>query len=156
MDQKRYPLTIVFALVALTGIGIWFFSRASDNTPATQQVIDILVDTGKSEPAAGAVVTPKPAHHQAGEAGNTNPGPVANAQSAIRQIGAAKAAAPTTSSAPIPQPAEVRASRAMYMAHAPLRAPEVADPDSEANRRILQTMVEKALSRQKAVPLNAK
>jgi hypothetical protein len=33
----------------------------------------------------------------------------------------------------------------MYMAHASLREPTVADPDSEANRRILQSMVQKAL-----------
>lgn len=47
---------------------------------------------------------------------------------------------------------EVAATRRMYMAHAPLRAPEVADPDSKANRRILQTMVEKALTRVAASP----
>jgi hypothetical protein len=35
----------------------------------------------------------------------------------------------------------------MYMAHAPLRDPAVADPDSEQNRQILQSMVTKALSR---------
>jgi hypothetical protein len=35
----------------------------------------------------------------------------------------------------------------MYAAHAPLRAPEVADPDSTANRQVLQTMVTKALAR---------
>jgi hypothetical protein len=34
----------------------------------------------------------------------------------------------------------------MYLAHAPLREPEVADPDSETNRRILETMVTKALA----------
>jgi hypothetical protein len=33
----------------------------------------------------------------------------------------------------------------MYMAHAPLRTPEVADPDSATNQKVLQTMVEKAL-----------
>ncbi len=35
----------------------------------------------------------------------------------------------------------------MYIAHAPLRAVEVADADSQANREILQSMVEKALKR---------
>ena len=33
----------------------------------------------------------------------------------------------------------------MYLAHAPLRTPEVADPDSDSNRKILQAMVEKGL-----------
>lgn len=44
-------------------------------------------------------------------------------------------------------PAEIIASARMYTAHAPLRAPEVADPDSTANRVILDTMVRKALTR---------
>jgi hypothetical protein len=43
--------------------------------------------------------------------------------------------------------AEVAATSRMYIAHAPLREPTVADPDSEANRRILETMVLKALHR---------
>jgi hypothetical protein len=45
------------------------------------------------------------------------------------------------------QPDEIAATRQMYAAHAPLRTPELADPDSEANRQILQTMVQKALQR---------
>ena len=163
MAKKRYPITVVFALVALTGIAIWFFSRASDKTPSAQQVADVLADTGKSDPAVGSAVAPKPANFQASETSKNTPSeataslaPVANAQSAIPQIGVAKVVTPTTQPAVIPQSAEVRSSRAMYMAHAPLRTPEVADPDSAANRRILQTMVEKALSRQKVAPLNAK
>lgn len=40
---------------------------------------------------------------------------------------------------------EVQATRRMYMAHASLRTPEVADPDSKANREILEAMVKKAL-----------
>lgn len=42
---------------------------------------------------------------------------------------------------------EVEGTRRMYVAHAPLRVPEVANPDSEANRMILQSMVQKALAR---------
>ncbi len=41
--------------------------------------------------------------------------------------------------------AEVAATQRMYMAHHSLRTSEEADPDSEANRQILQTMVQKAL-----------
>ncbi len=43
------------------------------------------------------------------------------------------------------QEAEEAATARMYLAHAPLRVPEVADPDSATNRQILQTMVGKAL-----------
>jgi hypothetical protein len=49
--------------------------------------------------------------------------------------------------APADNTVEVAASWRMYAAHEPLRRPEVADPDSEANRRILETMVMKALTR---------
>jgi hypothetical protein len=35
----------------------------------------------------------------------------------------------------------------MYLAHASLRVPEVADPDSVTNRQILQTMLGKALGK---------
>lgn len=48
--------------------------------------------------------------------------------------------------------AEVLASVRMYMAHAPLRAPAVANPDSPENREILNTMVLKALAGTAATP----
>ena len=62
---------------------------------------------------------------------------------------AAPAAAPAQPPAPIPpqQADEVAATARMYLAHAPLRTPEVSDPDSAANRQILQTMVGKALGK---------
>ncbi len=50
------------------------------------------------------------------------------------------------------QRAEVEGTSRMYLAHAPLRTPEVADPNSDANRRILQTMVTKALQQASATP----
>ncbi len=48
----------------------------------------------------------------------------------------------------MPRPNEPLATRRMYAAHAPLRVPEVADPDSDTNRKILQTMVLKAIQHQ--------
>jgi len=45
------------------------------------------------------------------------------------------------------RPDEIAATAGMYAAHAPLRTPEVADPDSKANRQVLQVMVAKALAR---------
>ena len=61
---------------------------------------------------------------------------------------AAPAAAPAQPPAPIPpqQADEVAATARMYLAHAPLRTPEVSDPDSAANKKVLQTMVLKALA----------
>jgi hypothetical protein len=63
---------------------------------------------------------------------------------------ASKSSAPDDakiSPAPVSLPVAARVGTArMYMAHAPLRVPAVADPDSEENRRILETMVRKALA----------
>lgn len=50
---------------------------------------------------------------------------------------------------------QVAATRRMYMAHAPLRTPEVADPDSGQNRVILETMVTKALQRSRPSELTS-
>ena len=58
----------------------------------------------------------------------------------------------------IPDPAEAEfaatdrqlaGTHHMVAAHAPLRTPEVADPDSSTNREILNSMVTKALARSK-------
>ncbi len=62
------------------------------------------------------------------------------------------AAAPVVAPQPSAPADEVAATERMYLAHAPLRAPEVSDPDSETNRRILQTMVAKALAVPTAAP----
>jgi hypothetical protein len=53
------------------------------------------------------------------------------------------------------QAEEVAATARMYLAHAPLRTPEVADPNSPANKQILQTMVLKALAQPAHAPLAA-
>jgi hypothetical protein len=60
---------------------------------------------------------------------------------------AAAPAAPTEPPLPPDNVPEIQASARMYAAHAPLRVPEVADPDSAANREILQAMVTKAIRR---------
>lgn len=46
-----------------------------------------------------------------------------------------------------PRISEVDGTHRMIEAHAPLRKPEVANPDSTGNRRILQTMLSKAIIR---------
>jgi hypothetical protein len=57
--------------------------------------------------------------------------------------------------APPANPAAMAATERMYLAHASLRTPEVADPDSASNRQILDTMVAKALARQTHPPESA-
>ncbi len=72
------------------------------------------------------------------------------AKVAARPPPAASAPLPPAATAapapPAPQQAqEIAGTEHMYLAHASLRTPEVADPDSATNRQILQTMVGKAL-----------
>ncbi|MCH6257919.1 hypothetical protein MLD52_15275 [Puniceicoccaceae bacterium K14] len=40
-------------------------------------------------------------------------------------------------------------SRRMYAAHAPLREPEIADPNSKTNQKIMQSMISKAIASKK-------
>lgn len=66
---------------------------------------------------------------------------------AARPLAEPAASAPIVSEAPAAKDSpEVAATARMYAAHAPLRAPEVANPDSKSNKQILQTMVNKALA----------
>lgn len=57
----------------------------------------------------------------------------------------------TAPASPLANPVEEAATARMYAAHAPLRTPEVSDPDSQANKQILGTMVTKLLA-QPATP----
>ncbi len=75
-----------------------------------------------------------------------NPAAVAAAPAHAPAPVAPMAEPPPAPPPPAPaQQAEVQATERMYLAHAPLRVPEVADPDSASNRQTLQTMVAKAL-----------
>lgn len=101
--------------------------------------------SAEAQPAAGVAASaaaPAPALPEAPDAA----APVAPASSTPTP-----AAKPET---PAPVSSEVLATRRMVAAHAPLRAPEEANPDSATNRRILETMVQKALLRadQKSAP----
>lgn len=61
-------------------------------------------------------------------------------------------AAPTVIGESAQIQSETAATARMYAAHAPLRVPEVADPDSASNKQILATMVAKALAAPAAPP----
>jgi hypothetical protein len=80
------------------------------------------------------------------------PAPIAVSAPAVPTAPPVVAAQSTVTTPPVPpaapaNPAAVAATERMYLAHASLRTPEVADPDSASNRQILQTMVTKALVR---------
>ena len=104
-----------------------------------------------AEPATASVL-PLPAQGVALQPASTV-GPIGNLKTpsppAVTSIGVSSNKQP---SAPVSvaaqyNPREAIATEQMIAAHASLRAPEVADPDSVANRKILQDMILKALVR---------
>ena len=83
----------------------------------------------------------------------TSAQPLASSSSAARQPSQPPSPLAEDTSEPTKTPPEMASTMNMYLAHAPLREPEVADPDSVTNRRILATMVQKAISNASANPI---
>lgn len=118
--KKTIWLAVLLSLVA--GLVLWLRER-----PTPQQA------PRPTAAAAPAQPSPRPA--------TVSPPVAATAPLAV----------PAPASVPVDSArsrAALKASERMYAAHAPLRTAEVANPDSTTNRRILQTMVEKALAEQ--------
>ena len=114
----KTPVKIILCAIALAiAVFLLFQKRTASHQPARNET----TASRTPRPAAPAALpfTDEPA-------GPATPAPVALAT---------------------PQPDETSATLQMYAAHAPLRVPELADPDSATNRQILQTMVQKALQR---------
>jgi hypothetical protein len=138
-------------LIALVGAGLWLvFRERSDSAGSTPMTATPPRNAQPEHVVAPATPRETSAPSVLSTAGT--PPPPLSAPSSADPIPAVVPAAiaatpPQPPAGPVSQPAEVRATRAMYMAHAPLRDPAVADPDSEQNRQILQSMVTKALSR---------
>jgi hypothetical protein len=74
----------------------------------------------------------------------SRPAPVAAAPAPVMNPAAAVSLPVALPTAPSD---ETVATARMYAAHAPLRVPEIANPDSVTNKQILQTMVAKALAK---------
>ncbi|MBI5422956.1 MAG: hypothetical protein HZA32_02640 [Opitutae bacterium] len=151
----RHLLVLCFGLALIAGL--WLWQRSQHNAPheaspvarkttvpATSAIAQVQtmppVAPKTSEPIASvaeALVT-EPAI--ANSADRVDPKPSTTEPSTPPGAPDGTDAVPATAS-------EVQATRRMYAAHAPLRAPEVANPDSTANRAALQTMLQKSLSR---------
>lgn len=154
-SPKNFRRAALLGILALTVAAVWYWAGRKPATPVV------------AEPAAPAAAAPAPVvvapttpaapvSTVPALAGKTPPPAPVPATATVTPVAVSSpnpivsapvATAPATAAPNDSQSAEVAATRRMYMAHAPLRTPEVADPDSEANRRILQTMVEKALAR---------
>ena len=160
---KIVVAAVVFGLIAAALWRIFPRQRIESHVP-------IAVKPRAVAPADGAIVPEKPRPVAASSAAPSTaamsppvPTPVASTLIALPAPAVTPASStsdatdqsqPLMSSASQPQPLSqsdsILATQRMYLAHASLRTPEVADPDSVGNRQILQTMLAKALARPEA------
>ena len=116
------PKLILAAVVIVVLVSVWWFACHPQTKPVPHAIVQSRPAVTKRPPPSVVVAPPAPA----------------------------KAEAPARAPEP-PAQSNLAATARMYAAHASLRVPEVADPDSKTNREILQTMVTKALARERAV-----
>jgi hypothetical protein len=161
-SKKRLWTAIRFIVaVAAVGLAVTFLMRLRTQSALGE----------KGSMAQILRAAPSPRNESKANPRATPPAVLGSARSVLPMIAPSKMAASLTSSpaagpdatavsttaapaniAAVNQSTEVIATARMYAAHASLREPEVADPDSKTNQQILQTMVFKALS-QAAKPL---
>jgi len=168
--KSRQLIFRFFAGAILAGLALWYF-LAKPAGPLTAPVAQkpiaapapVLAATKPANESTPATVAPKRAA-PAATALATSPVPVATpvlpqpaapAASIAPEKKAPAAPAIISPTAAKLSAGEVAASRRMYMAHAPLRAPAVANPDSPENQRIFNTMVKNTLNRAKSDPLKS-
>jgi len=164
-NRRRVALAILIGLAVLGGFLLLTRTRHPQASPVDSSARATVAAPTVSEPA-------KPTPHEATVAPTPAPAPVAAAPLPVNRTPppARVAASPVAVARPAPvslQPPatppppaadatstdrEVIATRRMYLAHAPLRTPEVSDPDSAGNRKVLSSMIFKALSRAKTIP----
>lgn len=118
-------------------------------TPAVHKGDEPAVLPSASVPATSTASTvillPKPAAIATQPDIPQVPTTAVAATSAPDQPAASEPVSPAPETATPATTNEVAATARMYAAHASLRAPAVADPDSDQNRQILQAMITKAL-----------
>lgn len=156
ISRPRRVLLGLLVVAALTVAFIWKTADkpngAAPSVPAAQLPPSNAAPVAASTPPpVGPVVAPKAEAPAMPVPPSPAPTPVA-AVAPVQTPPAAASSVPPSVAMAAPSVDEVAATARMYAAHAPLRLPEVADPDSETNRRILQTMVEKALARTASPP----
>ncbi|HET7535061.1 MAG TPA: hypothetical protein VFJ90_01305 [Candidatus Didemnitutus sp.] len=144
-------------VAGLAGAALWWFSHQAPKVEPRAEVVTQPVRTEKPEALVPLVTKPGAAPAVPAQAAPVAAAPVPQAKPVAVTTSSAAPASVTSSPAPVasaaatPPPeskAEELGTARMYAAHAALRVPEVADPDSKTNRQILQTMVSKALARQ--------
>ena len=167
MKSRRSTFTLTFILgLLLAGVALWYFqSQPAAPQPASvaQQPVAAPVATPSGESVSETSLTPKSAVAAPGAVTRaaapapaaapifTLPAEPASPASVTPVAAAAAPVAPAPVDAKLAS-AEVAASARMYAAHASLREPEVADPDSQTNKKILSAMVAKALAQSATLP----
>lgn len=121
--RKRKKL-IVGSLVVACAVGLLFLYHRDRKEP-----ISVTEEANRSEPIASPAVA---------EATSQPSDPSESEKAASEGV--------ERESASEPPGLETLATRRMYLAHAPLREPEVDNPDSAENKRIMQQMISNALS----------
>ncbi len=155
--KKSFYWPLGGAALVLLVLAVWWVNRVDrpavhvTKTPvaSTPPVPVASLSTGKieMEKPAGVAATVPPATTT-----STLPA-TAPLAPALAPAASAPSPAPVTTPAdstaavnPAATHSEIEASARMYAAHAPLRVPEVADPDSASNKEILNTMVTKLIT----------
>lgn len=122
----------------------------SEERPAAHKAEQQLLKKPLKEIAdpAPATVRSAASHLPAGAAGRpSNTSPSESSVPASDKDETDQMTATKSPSSPRQVPAQMIGTRRMIAAHAPLRIPAIADPDSVENKRILQAMIFKALGR---------
>ena len=147
MTQSQRPARILIGLMAVVAVGLgWWLLTRGGPVPRAAAPAAVVAPAAQPAPApvpAAPAVAAAPVAAAVPVVVKALPLPPAVAAPAPVAVTKEPLPLPVVPTVPID---EVAATERMYLAHASLRAPEVADPDSEANRRILETMVTKALA----------
>ena len=160
MTQSSRPARILIGLMAVVAVGLgwWLLTCGGPGTAPLATAAPVpraAAPAAVVAPAGQPAPTPEPAAPAVAAAPVAAAVPVVVKALPLPPAVAVPVPVPVTAE-PLPLPVvpidEVAATERMYLAHASLRAPEVADPDSETNRRILETMVTKALAPPVATP----
>lgn len=153
----RTKIITGLAMAALLTTGLWLLTRSSlfHDAPESQAQAAVVTaaDGGVASPKMGLEApvrdTPQPVAIDLSSASVPSVALGVPTMTATIPAGTTPVSPPGSFSSESGS-GEAAAAR-MYAAHAPLRTPGVADPDSAVNKRILHTMITKMLA-QPAVP----
>lgn len=160
--RRSAPIILTLSFVIIAGLALWYFRPSPAEKSPSQPSVAQPSTREEGSPVAPSQDEPIVAEKIQSEADQPEP---ASFMASVHQPSSPSAlsapAAPVPSALqPISPPVrpqqsaaeEIAATARMYAAHASLRTPAVADPDSAANMQILQVMIRKALAQSPSAP----